>query len=148
MRLPRAVAAPAQVAAALEQLLGESIAEVRVIEHSWFARLHARAIATTRRRRIYLRGSAAAFFADPWLMLHEYWHVIGQWERRTLTVPRYLLEWLRRGYWENRFEVEARAFADAHAARLAGLLALPPGGALQYATRSRGLRALGKYPKP
>jgi hypothetical protein len=139
MRMPRAVAAPAAVVAALEQLLGESVAHVRVIEHSWFARLHGRAIATTRRGRIYLRGSAAAFFADPWLTLHEYWHVIGQWQRGTLTVPRYLHEWLRRGYWNNRFEVEARAFADAHAARLGELLALPPGRALQYAARSRGL---------
>jgi hypothetical protein len=148
MRTSREVAAPPEVAAALEQLLGEPVSHVRVIEHSWFVRLHGRAIATTRRGRIYLRGSAAAFFADPWLVLHEYWHVIGQWQRGTLTVPRYALEWIRRGYWNNRFEVEARACADRHAARLGELLALPPGGDLQYAPRSRGLRALGKYPKP
>jgi len=79
-------------------------------------------------------------------MLHEYWHVIGQWERRTLTVPRYLLECARRGYWNNRFEVEARAFADEHAASLRALLALPPKPDLQYAARSRGLRVPGKRP--
>ncbi|HYM43744.1 MAG TPA: hypothetical protein VET46_13365 [Steroidobacteraceae bacterium] len=148
MRHAREVAAPARITAALEELLGERVAHVRVIEHSWFARLHGRAIATTRRARIYLRGSAAAFFADPWLMLHEYWHVIGQWQRGTLTLRRYLMECARRGYWDNCFEVEARAFADAHTARLAALLALPPGSALQYAARSRGLRAPARNLKP
>ena len=148
MRYAREVSTPASIAAALEELLGEGIAHVRVIEHSWFTRLHGRAIATTRRARIYLRGSAAAFFADPWLMLHEYWHVVGQWQRGTLTLPRYLIECARRGYWDNCFEVEARAFADAHTPRLASLLALPPGSALQYAARSRGLRAPARYLKP
>lgn len=108
---------------ALERILGERVGHVRVIEHSLMARLHGRALATTRRSRIYLRGDAAAFFANPWLLLHEYWHVIGQWQPGTLTVARYALECLRRGYWNNRFEVEARAFADAHAARLHALLA-------------------------
>ena len=118
---------PAALAAALEQILGESIAHVQVIEHSLYARLHLRALATTRRGRIYLRGGAAAFYANPWLLLHEYWHVIGQWQRGTLTVPRYLLECARRGYWNNRFEVEAREFADAHTGALrALLLAAPP----------------------
>ena len=51
-----------------------------VVEHSIYARLHYRIKATTRRRRIYLVGSARAFFADPALMLHEYCHVMRQWE--------------------------------------------------------------------
>jgi hypothetical protein len=146
MKRPREVAVPPALSAALEQLLGESVAGVRVIERSWFVRLHGPAIATTRRERIYLRGTAANFFASPWLVLHEYWHVVGQWRRGRLTVPRYLLECARRGYWNNRFEVEARACADRHAASLARLLALPPGADLQYAPRSRGLRAMGKRP--
>jgi len=116
---------PPGIRAALEHLLGEAVDHVTVIEHSWYARLHGRALATTRPGRIYLRGSAAAFFRDPHLMLHEYWHVIGQWQRGTLTVPRYLLECLRRGYWDNRFEVEARAFAAAHAGALRDLIAQP-----------------------
>jgi len=99
---------------------------VKVIEHSCYARLHGRAIATTRLSRIYLRGSAAEFFADPWLMLHEYCHVVRQWQAGTLTVPRYLLECLRRGYWNNRFEVEAREYADLHVAQLHALLSQPP----------------------
>jgi hypothetical protein len=125
MRAARVAVVPPEIRAALEQLLGESVAHVRVIEHSRYVRLHGRALATTRPGRIYLRGGAAAFFADPRLMLHEYWHVIGQWERRTLTVPRYLLECLRRGYWNNRFEVEARDFAATHAGALRSLIERP-----------------------
>ena len=126
MRSAREAAVPEQVRTALERLLGAQVAHVRVIEHSWFTRLHGRAVATTRPGRIYLRGSAADFFADPWLMLHEYCHVIRQWQPGSLTAARYLLECLRRGYWNNRFEVAARAFADAQVASLHALLARAP----------------------
>ena len=122
MRAGRVAALPEAVSQALEQLFGERIAHVKVIEHSWFARLHG-AFATTRLHRIYLSGSAADYFGNPWLMLHEYCHVLRQWQTGSLTVPRYLAECLRRGYWNNRFEVEARAFADLNVARLRALLA-------------------------
>jgi len=114
MPRPRAAAVPPHVRSALESILAASIADVTVIEHSRLARLHGRAVATTRRRRIYLRGSAQEFFANPWLMLHEYCHVVCQWEPGTLTLARYVLECARHGYWNNAFEVEARAFADRH----------------------------------
>jgi hypothetical protein len=118
--MPRArpAAVPRHVRAALESVLAAPIGQVTVIEHSRLARLHGRAVATTRRRRIYLRGSAAEFFANPWLMLHEYCHVLCQWEPGTLTLGRYLVECARHGYWNNAFEVEARAFADRHLAAL------------------------------
>lgn len=106
------MALPGPLLTALEAVLGESVSQVLIIEHSLYARLHHRAIATTRRRRIYLRGSAQGFFDEPRLMLHEYYHVLRQWETGDLTIARYCLEWLRRGYWNNRFEVQARAFAD------------------------------------
>ena len=122
MRAARVAALPDAVSHALEQLLGERVGHVKIIEHSWFARLHG-ACATTRLERIYLSGSAADFFANPWLMLHEYCHVLRQWQTGSLTVPRYLIECLRRGYWNNRFEVEARAFADQKAPQLHALLA-------------------------
>ena len=109
---------PGHLRTALEALLGEGVAAVRIIEHSRLVRLHGRALATTRRGRIYLRGAAAEFFANPWLMLHEYCHVLRQWQPGTLTVGAYLIECLRHGYWDNRFEVEARAFADRHAPAL------------------------------
>jgi hypothetical protein len=126
MRTGREARLPEDVRRALEELLGPGVADVRVIEYSWFVRLHGPALATTRVRRIYLRGSAAEFFADPWLMLHEYCHVIHQWETGTLTTLRYLIELMRRGYWDNRFEVEARDFATRHAASLHARLGLPP----------------------
>jgi Domain of unknown function (DUF4157) len=122
MRAAREALVPEAVRAALEQLLGERITQVKVIEHSWIARLHPRARATTRRARIYLRDSAREFFADPSLMLHEYCHVIHQWQTGRLTVLRYLRAWLRHGYRNNPFEIEARAFADANAGRLSALL--------------------------
>jgi hypothetical protein len=127
MPRPRQAAVPRHVRAALEYILAAPIAQVAVIEHSRLARLHGRAVATTRRRRIYLRGSAADFFANPWLMLHEYCHVLRQWEPGTLTLARYLLECARHGYWNNVFEVEARAFADRHLSALHA--ALKDGGA-------------------
>jgi len=121
MKFGRKVPLPGSLCTALEIVLGEPVSHVRVIEHSLYARLHPRAIATTRRRRIYLRGAAQDFFDDPWLMLHEYCHVLKQWEPGDLTLASYCLEWFRYGYWNNRFEVEARAFADKylHALRTA-----------------------------
>jgi Domain of unknown function (DUF4157) len=123
MPRPRAATPPAAVRRALEAVLGAGVGAVRVIEYSRFVRLHGRAVATTRPGRIYLRGSAEEFFANPWLMLHEYCHVLHQWRGGTLTLARYAAEWLRHGYWNNRFEVEARAFADRHVARLHAELA-------------------------
>jgi len=118
MKLGRTVRVPETTAAALELVFGEHIDQVRVTEHSLFARLHACNHATTRRRRIYLLGSATVFFHNPGLMLHEYYHVLKQWETGALTVPRYLIESVLRGYWKNRFEVEASDFADANRDRL------------------------------
>lgn len=121
MKIGRKAALPSSLRTALEAVVGEPVSHVRVIEHSLYAWLHPRAIATTRRRRIYLRGSAQDFFDDPWLMLHEYCHVLKQWEPGDLSLVSYCLESLRNGYWNNRFEVEARAFADkyVHALRAA-----------------------------
>jgi hypothetical protein len=101
---------PESVCAALGEVFGEPVDDVELVEHSWYARLHAGASATTRRNRILLRGSVADFAADPALMLHEYYHVLRQWNRGRLTVVWYLAEWLRRGYWRNRYEHQARRF--------------------------------------
>ena len=122
----RRVHVPVEIEAPLTAVFGEAVRGVRIIEHSLFARLHAGAVATTRRGRIYLTGSAAEFFADPVLMLHEYCHVLLQWEPGRLTRAKYLLEWLRRGYWDNRFEVEARKFAQTNLYRLQALLSRRP----------------------
>jgi len=113
---------PESVRSALTRFFGDGVAHVEVIEHSFFARIHWGANATTRRRHIYLRGSAEDFFNDPAMMMHEYCHVINQWEPGLLTSGRYLLEWLRRGYWNNRFEVEAREFTANNLSRFRTLL--------------------------
>ena len=145
----RAVSLPASVADCLEEAFGESVRHVQIFEHSLFARLHIRAVATTRPRRIYLRGSGADFFDNPWLMLHEYCHVIKQWESRDLTTPRYLLECLRHGYWNNRFEVQAREFADAHLPRaVAALRATAARAAAAPATQLTAAAALERRRQP
>lgn len=134
MTIGRKVTLPGSLRAALEAVLGEPVDRVSIIEYSLYARLHPRAIAMTRRRRIYLRGAAQDFFDDPGLMLHEFHHVLKQWESGDLTFGRYCAEWLRRGYWNNRFEVEARAFADRHGPALRrrlsqqGLASIEPAG--------------------
>ena len=115
-------APPPKIAAALRIIFGEPVDHVRVIEYSAYARLHFGARATTRRDRILLRGSAAEFWRDPDLVLHEYFHVLRQWQPRRLTLWRYVLEWFRRGYWNNAFEIEARAFAALHCDKLRQLL--------------------------
>ena len=118
----RRVAVPEHIHLALEKFFGDGVGRVVVVEHSLFARLHFRIQATTRRRRIYLVGPAQSFFADPALMLHEYCHVLKQWEPGHLTTVRYLVECVRRGYWDNRFEIEAREFAADNLYRFRALL--------------------------
>jgi hypothetical protein len=118
----RPAALPESVRIALATFYEDDVAGVKVIENSVFARLHWNAVATTRRRRIYLRGNAEDFFNDPALVMHEYFHVMKQWEPRLLTSPRYVLEWLRHGYWNNRFEVAARRFTAENLYRFQLLL--------------------------
>ena len=114
---------PAGLRRALTEVFGDSVDEVVLREHSWFARLHGHATATTRRNTIYLRGSADDFFANPELLLHEYFHVLRQWNRGRMDVFDYLLEWYRRGYWQNRYERQARRFVTLRLAAFRDALA-------------------------
>jgi Domain of unknown function (DUF4157) len=125
--LGHAVAIPSAASIALADVFGESITHIRVIENSLYARLHLGARATTRRGCILLAHSATSFWNDPELLLHEYFHVVRQWQPRRLTIVRYLVESVRRGYWLNRYEIEAREFAAMHAARLRRLLQVQSG---------------------
>ncbi|HSD74191.1 MAG TPA: hypothetical protein VLB75_05435 [Steroidobacteraceae bacterium] len=108
---------PHALQTALVELLGEGASAVELIEHSWRVRWHPRILATTRRNRIYLRGSIEEFSGDAELVLHEYFHVLEQWRTRRLTRARYVWEWLLRGYRDNCFEVEAREYVDKHLRR-------------------------------
>jgi len=101
---------PEGLHAALRELFDDRVDDVEVVENSWYARLHRGARATTRRNRILLPGPASEFFDDPALVLHEYFHVLRQWNRGRLSVARYLAEWVRHGYWSNRYERQARRF--------------------------------------
>jgi hypothetical protein len=114
---------PAGDRAALETLFGEPVDDVEIVEHSSYARLHFGARATTRRNRILLPGSAREFAADRTLLLHEYFHVLRQWNRGRMSLRSYLAEWLRHGYRHNRYERQARRFVALRLAAFERLLA-------------------------
>ena len=95
---------------ALEHVFQAPVHEIVVMEYSLYARIHFGMQATTRPNRILLAGSGAQFIADPELLLHEYYHVVRQWRTGCLTRWRYLKECMRRGYWDNCYEREAREF--------------------------------------
>lgn len=105
----------------LERIFGESVDQVRICEFSMVARLHL-ALATTRRNKIYLRGSFEEFWSSLPMVLEEYYHVLRQWNTRRLSVVRYLIESIRNGYRNNRWELEAKAFATNHVDDLNKLL--------------------------
>jgi hypothetical protein len=104
---------PERVTDALERVFEEPIGQVRVIEYSRYARSHLGMCATTRPNRILLAISGVEFVANPEMLLHEYFHVLRQWATGRLTRWRYLVESARCGYWENKFEREAREFSAA-----------------------------------
>jgi hypothetical protein len=122
MNHSRRVQPPPHVNRALQRIFGESVDHVCVQEFSLYARAHLGARATTRRNRILLRHAAKQFWADPELVLHEYFHVLRQWQPRRLTVLKYVAESIRRGYWNNQFEIEARNFARSQRERFIELL--------------------------
>lgn len=95
-------------------LFGHEALRVRIVEYSWINALHAWPLAVTRRDRIYLRWNLARFAASPELVLHEYFHVMKQWNAGRLTVWRYLKQHFCNGYEANLYEIEARCFAAEH----------------------------------
>lgn len=118
---------PAELRQALTDVFGDPVDDVVLREHSWFAKLHRHATATTRHNTIYLRGSVDDFFANPELLLHEYFHVLRQWNRGRMNVVDYLLEWHRNGYWQNRYERQARRFVKLRLTALRDAMARPAG---------------------
>jgi hypothetical protein len=110
--LRTAEAMPERLRTSLVALFGDDVDDVEIVENSWYAWLHFGARATTRRNRILLRGTAQEFFADPELVLHEYFHVLRQWNPGRLSTLAYVRESLRRGYWRNRYEQQARRFVN------------------------------------
>ena len=122
--MARGVRLPDDWALTLATVFGhEAARSVVVRERVWWLRPMPWVVAITGPSRIWLRGRAEDFFADTELVLHEYYHVINQWDTRRLSILRYLREWLWVGYWRNKFEVEARAFAAREVGRCGQLLA-------------------------
>jgi hypothetical protein len=119
---------PYVVAAALERVFEESVSQVAVIERSRYAKLHRGMAATTRPNRILLTISGAEFASNPELLLHEYYHVLCQWRTGYLTRWRYMVESIRCGYRQNRYELEAREFAAANLDQYRGFLRELAGG--------------------
>jgi hypothetical protein len=113
---------PARVRRALERVFGEPVDHVQIVEHSRYARMHVGMRATTRPNRILLTMSGEEFVRHPELVLHEFFHVLRQWQPRRLTRTAYVLESARRGYRANRFEVEANAFVADNLDRFRRLL--------------------------
>jgi hypothetical protein len=129
VRSPKAVTVPREVERAVARVLEEHLGRpvelsgIRVIPGSRWADLlsglkrlvtlgRVRVRATTRRDRIYLssRVSPEAFFADPRLLLHEYFHVVGQWNAGRMTHASYVAN-------PRKWEREAEEFAARNLAR-------------------------------
>lgn len=101
----------------------EAVRAVVITQHSDFADQHG-ALAVTRVDAIYLAGSGTQFFDRPHLVLHEYYHVLRQWNTGDLTVLRYIGEWIRQGfnYDKIKYEIDANRFADQNVQRYRSLL--------------------------
>jgi hypothetical protein len=109
-------AIPAPVRRALESIFGEgSTAAVQVVRRPWYVRAHlvfagARSGSVTRPSRIYTNLPADVFFGADQHVLHEFYHVIEQWNRQRMSRIGYLVQRARR-------EAEADAFARLHLCR-------------------------------
>ena len=107
---------------ALEDLFCEPVCDVKVVERSWYAALHGKILATTRRELILLNMDGDAFSKLPELVLHEYYHVVKQWRNGELTALKYLLESAKNGYHNNSYEVATNRYVQQNIARFHHLL--------------------------
>jgi hypothetical protein len=114
---------PTNIRRALAAIFEEPVDDVDISVQPLYVRLHGRRVrATPRPNRICLGCDVEAFLEDPELVLHEYYHVLRQWNPGILSRFRYLRECGRKGYFNNRYEVEARAFARENLQRFKALL--------------------------
>jgi hypothetical protein len=107
----------------LEKAFGEPIVNIKVTVDNDFVHWHLGDDengspirgATTRPGNIFINMPCDDFWADPLLVLHEYYHVVQQWGHEEMSIPGYLLTWKRR-------EREAWDFAKRNVERLKGCL--------------------------
>lgn len=81
---------------------------------------------TTRRNEIRLPPDFPCddFFGDPFPVLHEYYHVLDQWNTGDLSRSAYVWEWLKHGSSDgNKYEDAANKFARDHVEDLKKCLA-------------------------
>jgi Domain of unknown function (DUF4157) len=89
--------------------------QVRVREDSWVAKMAAAKLRSSKvaiviGKTIHLHNtSKEEFIADREWVCHELKHV-EQYQKHgtTMFLVLYLVEWIRKGYYKNRFEIEAR----------------------------------------
>lgn len=114
---------PAHVRKALAAIFDEPVDGVEIRVRPLYVRLHGRRVrVTTRPNQICMGCDMETFLGDPELMLHEYYHVLRQWNPGLMKRIGYLRECRRNGYVDNRYEVEARAFARENLRRFKSLL--------------------------
>ncbi|MFA5260384.1 MAG: RHS repeat-associated core domain-containing protein [Candidatus Omnitrophota bacterium] len=99
----------------LELIFRESVSDVNVIRDDfWLNVFHGGSYATTRRNRIVVKGDINEFWLYKHTVLEEYYHVLKQWNKGTLTRTRYLIELMKKGYDKNKYEIQAKTFADTN----------------------------------
>jgi len=95
----------------LDKVLGEDVGGVDVITEGGSTKWYGYAI--TEKNKIYVNDSCSGFFSHPPTVLEEYYHVTKQWNPGRLTTFGYV--WANTvdgGYEKNRWEVEAKGFAN------------------------------------
>lgn len=113
---------PDHMIIALEDLFCESVDHIQVIEHSRYAALHGRILATTRKELILLNMGGETFSRLPELVLHEYYHVVKQWRNDELTAFKYIIESVKNGYINNKYEVATNRYVQQNIVRFKHLL--------------------------
>jgi RHS repeat-associated protein len=70
--------------------------------------------ATTRKNLIIITIPCDSFLNDSNQVLEEYYHVLQQWNTGRLNKRKYGWEYLKHGYEKNKYEIEAKKFANDH----------------------------------
>jgi RHS repeat-associated protein len=100
----------------LEKIFKEDVSKVEVVHEP---KKNPKYSATTRRNKIILWDyTCSEFWAAHNAVLEEYYHVLRQWNTGRLSKLKYAWEYIRHGYDDNKYEKEAKAFADEHTKEL------------------------------
>ena len=119
----------------LTKIFGVPVDDIDVYDYSGLVTALHGGMNTSRRNSIFLVSNCRSFWRSPALVLHEYNHVIDQWNRGRLSEGAYgfesIIQWVngRDPHDDNKWERAADFFADTHAQSLrecVGCSALPP----------------------